>query len=288
MSTHLNLSIVTLLFFFSSCTHSVEKRIDIQEVSPWCILGFDSLNRTPAQRIALIQELGLKKYGYNKGKGDLSTMVKEFELAHEHDIEITSVFLWLNAKRDQIGNLSLANQELLHNLSLIEQKPTIWLSFSHNFFEDLSQEESIRLSVEMIQFIQSKTDELGCKLALYNHHGWFGNPYHQVKILEELKDESITLVYNFHHAQAYVDDFPDIAKKIKPYVSFVNVSGVKKEGPQIVTIGEGDHERDMIQQLQAEGFNGPWGILGHIKEEDVKAVLIRNMEGLKLLNSTQP
>ncbi|MEO0640479.1 MAG: AP endonuclease, partial [Bacteroidota bacterium] len=70
-------------------------------------------------------------------------------------------------------------------------------------------------------------------------------------------------------------------------VSFVNVSGVKKEGPQILTIGKGDHELDMMKRLQEEGFNGPWGILGHIKEEDVKEVLIRNMEGLKLLNSTQ-
>ena len=140
----------------------------------------------------------------------------------------------------------------------------------------------------MIKFIKLKADEIGCQLALYNHHGWFGNPYNQVEILEALKEESITLVYNFHHAQEYVDEFPDIVKKIKPYLSFVNLNGVKKEGPQILTIGEGDHEFEMINLLKKEGFHGPWGILGHIKTEDVKKVLIRNIEGLKLLNAQYP
>jgi len=228
------LYVITFLIALSSCANNVEELITISEVSPWCILGFDSVDRTPEQRIAMLKDMGLKKYGFNKGKGDLSKMVEEFKLASENDIEITSIFLWLNAKRDSIGKLSLANQELLSNLSKVEQKPVIWLSFSHNFFEELSQKESVSLSVKMIQFIKSKADELGCKLAIYNHHGWFGNPYNQVEILKELSDPSITVVYNFHHAQEYVDDFPNIVKELKPYLSFVNLNGVKKQGPQIL------------------------------------------------------
>lgn len=276
---------ILLVVLFSSCANKVEDLIKIEEVAPWCILDFDSLDRTPEQRIAMVRELGLTKYGFNKGKGDLGTMVKEFELASENEIEITSVFLWLNAKRDSIGRLSTPNRELLRNLKEVEQKPVIWLSFSHNFFEELNQEESIRLSVEMIKFIKLKADSIGCKLALYNHHGWFGNPYNQIEILEELREEQLTMVYNFHHAHEYVDDFPDIVKRIKPYLSFVNLNGVNKKGPQIVTIGEGDHEFDMIKSLKEEGFNGPWGILGHIKTEDVEKVLLQNIDGLKLLNS---
>ena len=137
----------------------------------------------------------------------------------------------------------------------------------------------------MIKFIKLKADELDCELALYNHHGWFGNPHHQVEILEQLDDASISLVYNFHHAQDYVDEFPDIAKKIAPHLSYVNLNGVKKHGPQILDIGEGDHEYEMILKLKEEGFDGPWGILGHIKDEDVKQVLDRNIKGIELLNS---
>ena len=93
------------------------------------------------------------------------------------------------------------------------------------------------------------------------------------------------MVYNFHHAHEYVDEFPEIAKKMKPYLSYVNLNGVKKEGPKILPIGEGDYEYEMIKSLLDEGYKGPWGILGHIKTEDVQKVLTRNMEGLKLINS---
>jgi hypothetical protein len=41
----------------------------------------------------------------------------------------------------------------------------------------------------------------------------------------------------------------------------------------------------MIKQLLDQGFNGPWGILGHIKTEDVQKVLERNIDGLNLMNS---
>ncbi len=66
-------------------------------------------------------------------------------------------------------------------------------------------------------------------------------------------------------------------------MSYVNINGIRKEGPQILTIGEGDFENEMINVLRDEGFDGPWGILGHIKSEDVQKVLERNMNGLKSL-----
>ncbi|MEL6534666.1 MAG: TIM barrel protein [Bacteroidota bacterium] len=278
-------AIVLLWLLTSSCTHTSHPPIRVDEVSPWCILGFDALDRTPEQRIAMLKEMGFTKYGYNKGKGDFSAMPKEFALASENNLEIVSVFLWLNADRDSLGKLSPSNQILLNGLKQVEQKPTLWLSFSDNYFEDLSQEESIAFSIDMIRFVQSEADQLSCDLALYNHHGWFGNPHNLVEILERLDDDKITMVYNFHHAQEYVDEFPEIAKRIAPYLSFVNLNGVKKEGPQIVPIGQGDHEFDMMEQLMREGFAGPWGILGHIKTEDVQKVLAQNLEGLEEWNA---
>ena len=38
----------------------------------------------------------------------------------------------------------------------------------------------------------------------------------------------------------------------------------------------------MINTLLDEGYNGPLSILGHIKTEDVKKVLQRNIDGLSL------
>lgn len=257
----------------------------VENIAPWCILGFDSLDRTPKQRIDMLKEMGFTKYGFNKGKGHLDEMHEEFKLAKENNIEVTSIFLWLNPERDSIGKLSPYNLQLLEQLKEVDYKPSIWVSFSENFFEELSQEQSVELSIEMIKFIKAKADELGCELALYNHHGWFGNPYNQLEILEAVGPSAPTIVYNFHHAQEHVDEFPEIAKQIRPHLSYVNISGVTKQGPQILTIGEGDHEFEMIQLLLNEGFTGPWGILGHVKNDDVQKVLERNMNGLQKLAS---
>ncbi|NER17576.1 TIM barrel protein [Spongiivirga citrea] len=231
----------------------------------------------------MLKEMGFTKYGYNWDNRHLLEMKDEFKLAKENDIEIVSIFLWLNAKRDSIGKLSPSNERMLSILKDVENKPIIWLSFSNNYFEDLNQEQSISLAIEFIKFIKLKADTIGCKVALYNHHGWFGNPHNQVEIIELLPQDSLSMVYNFHHAHQYVDEFPEIAKKIKPYLSYVTINGMKKEGPEILTIGEGDYENEMINILLDEGFVGPWGILGHIKSEDVQEVLERNINGLKSL-----
>lgn len=232
----------------------------------------------------MLKEMGIKKYGYNRGKGEYDQMKKEFKLAKESDIEITSVFVWLNANRDSIGQLSKANKELLGHLKDVDQKPPIWVSFSNNYFKNLDDEKSLKVAVDMIKYIKSKADDLGCKLALYNHTGWFGKPQNQINIIKEVGQKDISIVYNFHHAHDDVNQFKENVKIIKPYLSYVNLNGVKKGGPKILDIGKGDYEYEMIKDLKEEGYDGPWGILGHIKTEDVKVVLERNIEGLKSLN----
>ena len=275
------LLIITTVY---SCS-KLDKQIDIDNISPWCITSFDSLERNPTDRIAMLKEMGFSKYGYNYKKDKhLPMMKEEFALAKENNMEITSIFLWLNAKRDSIGKLSPINKKLFDNLKEIENKPEIWLSFSYNYFEGLTQKESMNLAIDYIKFIKTEADNAGCKLALYNHDGWFGNPDNQIEIIKKLPKDSIKMVYNFHHAHNYLDDYPKILRKIKPYLTYVNLNGMRKDGPKILTLGEGDYEYKMIKILLDEGYNGPWGIIGHIKTEDVQKVLERNMKGIKLIN----
>jgi hypothetical protein len=39
----------------------------------------------------------------------------------------------------------------------------------------------------------------------------------------------------------------------------------------------------MIEVLAEKGFNGPFGILGHVDDADVKVILEQNLEGLRSL-----
>lgn len=257
--------------------------MEMNDVYPWCIVAFDSLVRSPTERIIMLKELGFDKYAYDWQDDDLNEMESEFKLAKENDIEIISVWLWLNAERDSVGNLSPSNERIFEILKDQQLKSTFWLSFSNNFFEGLTQEQSINIAIEMIKFVSVKAEKIDCKIALYNHHGWFGNPKNQVEIIEKLPQYNLSMVYNFHHAHQYLEEFPSIVKKIKPYLSSVNLNGMRKEGPKILPIGEGDYEKDMIKLLIDEGYYGPWGLLGHVENEDVKRVLERNFDGFNSL-----
>ena len=63
---------------------------------------------------------------------------------------------------------------------------------------------------------------------------------------------------------------------------------MKQNGPKIVPIGEGDLEKDMIYYLLRKNYQGPFGILGHIKNEDVQVTLARNLNGLQSLMLKSP
>lgn len=278
--------VVSLLFVFvllTSCFKQPDKYETLKDVYPWCIVAYDSLERSPAERIMMLKEMGFTKYAYDWRERHLNDMENELTLAKENDIEVISVWLWLNAKRDSIGILSPANERIFETIKKLQLQTTLWVSFSNNFFEDLPQKQSMNRAIEMIKFIYKKAKDMGCNIALYNHKGWFGDPDNQVEIIKALPQYDLSMVYNFHHAHEYLDDFPQIVKKIKPYLSAVNLNGMQKDGPKILSIGEGEFEKEMFQLLTDEGFNGPWGLLGHVENVDVKNVLEQNIDGYKTL-----
>ena len=281
--TNIAISLFLLMVFVTSCLKQKEKDHTMQQLYPWCIVAYDSLERTPAERILMLKEMGFTKYAYDWRDKHLDEMATELTLAKKNDIEVISVWLWLNAKRDSLGKLSPANERIFDIVKDLQLKTTLWVSFSNNFFEDLTQEQSMNRAIEMLKFVNKKAEALGCKIALYNHKGWFGDPNNQVEIIKALPEYNLSMVYNFHHAHNYLNEFPEIVKKIKPYLSAVNLNGMQKDGPKILPIGEGEFEKEMFQLLTDEGFNGPWGLLGHVENADVKKVLEKNIKGYRSL-----
>ena len=98
-----------------------------------------------------------------------------------------------------------------------------------------------------------------------------------------MNDPGVGLIYNFHHGHGQIEAFPALLKKMQPWLWTVNLNGMKKEGPQILPIGSGDKELDMLKTLKKSGFHGSIGILGHIEDEDVEKVLQRNLQGLRTI-----
>jgi sugar phosphate isomerase/epimerase len=189
--------------------------------------------------------------------------------------------MYITGGNDTIGKLSPSKQRIFKILSESKVRTTIWLGFGDNYFEGLSHQLSVEKGAEMVKYIYDRASEMDCEIALYNHGGWYGNPNNQIEIIKAIEIDKIGLVYNFHHAHEHIDDFSNLAKNMMPYLSVVNLNGMKKGGPKILTIGKGDQEKAMVKTLIDLGYQGPWGILGHIEAEDVKKVLTQNLEGLK-------
>ena len=128
----------------------------MQNKYPWCIVAYDSLERTPTERIQMIKDLGFTKYAYDWRDKHLDDTLAELQIAKNNGIEIVSIWLWLNAKRDSLGSLSKANERMFNIIQESGIKTTFWVSLSPNFFSELSDEQSLKKATELINFVSKK------------------------------------------------------------------------------------------------------------------------------------
>jgi sugar phosphate isomerase/epimerase len=266
----------------TSCKEKNNGKIfGMENIYAWCIVPFDILERSPEERINMLKKLGIKKYAYDWRKEHLSDMAKELNLAKKNDIDVIAIWMNIDNNWDSINGLNNSNEKVFNIIKEVDYKGQIWLGFNANFFENLSDSEAVKKGVEMVAYLSKRAADLGCKIALYNHGNWFGEPINQIKIIEALPNEDVGIVYNFHHAHKQIEDFPENVTLMMPYLWNVNLNGLRKEGPKILPIGQGDYEKDMIDLLIKKGYKGGFGILGHVKDADVETILKANLIGLK-------
>jgi len=258
-----------------------ESIIDLEKIYAWCIVPYDSLERSPEERIKMLKGLGITKYAYDWRNEHLPFMAEELEFAKKNDVEVIAVWMWIDDKGNSLERLNESNEKVFSVIKEVGYEGQIWVSFNANFFENLSDADAVEKGTNMIAYLSKRASALGCKVALYNHGDWFGEPANQIKIIEALPNEDLGLIYNFHHAHEQIESFNQLVTKMLPYLWGVNLNGMRKGGPKILTIGEGDYEKEMIGQLIKKGYKGDFGILGHVEEGDVEAILKANLNGLK-------
>ncbi len=256
-----------------------DKLFNKENLVAWCVVPFDSAERTPEERADMLKELGFTQFAYDWRLKHLATFPDEIKALHEHGIKLTSVWLWIDTDSGKI--LDDANEQLLDIIRRNNVKTDFWLGFSNKHFEGLTDEQKLEKAVASVTYIEARAKELGCTISLYNHGDWFGEPANQVKIIEKLGSKDVGIVYNFHHAHLQVREFPNLLSQMLPYLRTVNLNGMRVAGPKILTIGEGDEEASMLKTLKDSGYNGLIGIICHIETEDAKVVLERNLNGLK-------
>ena len=258
-----------------------DKLFEKENLVAWCIIPFDSESRTPQERAEMLNELGLTQIAYDYRDEHIPSFKEEIEVLKDHHIKLSAVWLWVDPRWEE--PLNDAGKEVFDILRETGTQTEIWVGFPDNAFEGISDEESLSRSEEAVKEILQEAEDIGCTLALYNHGGWFGEPVNLIRIIESVGSEKIRIVYNFHHAHHQVDQFEALLQKMLPYLSTININGMKVEGPKIISLGDGDRELEMLSIIRASGYSGPIGILGHTEGEDIRVVLERNLKGLEQL-----
>jgi sugar phosphate isomerase/epimerase len=283
---HLVLSIALYALCMSGCKAPQKKGgslFEKENLVAWCIVPFDAEARSPEERALMLKELGIHSLAYDYRDSHIPSFPEEIEVLKAHNISLQAVWLWADPRQEHV--LGDAGRSIFEMLGSSGTQTEIWIGMPEDAFEGLSEEESLALAVPAIRKILSEADKIGCSLSLYNHGGWYGEPANLVRILKELESEQVKIVYNFHHAHLQVEQFKEHLELMLPHLSTININGMKVEGPKIITLGKGDRELEMLRIIQASGYSGPIGIIGHTEGKDIRAVLEGNLEGLEVLKS---
>jgi putative heme-binding domain-containing protein len=245
----------------------------------WCIVPFDDRDRTPEERTAMLARLGIKRYAYDYRAKHIPTFDAEIEACKRHGIELTAWWFPTTLNAEAKRTLALFDK---HGVT-----PQLWVTGS-GAPTKTPEEQTARVKAEAarIRPIAEAAAQIGCKVALYNHGGWFGEPENQIEVIKELNLPNVGIVYNQHHGHGHVDRFAELLNTMKPYLLALNLNGMvrdgDKQGKKIVPLGEGELDVRLLKIIRDSGYDGPIGILNHT-QLNAEHRLQDNVDGLNWL-----
>lgn len=245
----------------------------------WCIVPFDARQRGPEERARMLQDMGITGLAYDWRDEHIPSFDEELQALNRHGITLTA--FWLTS-----GQGAADNQNVRAVFDFLERNKVqtqLWLMMTEwKGFEELPQEEKVEAMSREVRYIAGKAAALGCKVALYNHGGWFGEPENQLALIRHLGMENVGIVYNFHHARQHMEHFPEFYPRILPHLFALNIAGLKKGDRQrFYRTGQGGEEKEMIRLVRKSGYKGPVGIINHDENLDAQTGLTEEIEGLK-------
>ncbi len=246
----------------------------------WCIVPFDTKKRGPEERAAMLERLGIKRLAYDYRAEHIPTFDAELDALKKHGLELTA--WWFP---------TVLNDEARNILAVIARHgvhPQLWVMGGGGPVKS-PEEQAQRVEQECARLrpIAEAAAQLGLKVGLYNHGGWFGEPENQLAILAKLALPNVGLAYNFHHGHGEIARFPDLWPKMQPHLLALNINGMVPDGDRLgrgtITIGTGTEESWMLRVVRESGWQGPVGIVGDRAQLDAEDALRDNLAGLEKL-----
>lgn len=257
----------------------------LENIDAWCIVPFDAKKRGPEERAQMLKRLGITGLAYDYRTEHVPTFDAEVEAMRKQGITVTA--WWFP------GGLNEEAKMILEVIARHKITPQLWVTGGGEPPKDAAgQAALVEAEAARIRPIAEAAAPLGCRVGLYNHGGWFGEPENQVAIIERLAKDGVSnvgIVYNFHHGHAHLGRFPEMWKRMMPHVIAVNLNGMEaggdERGRKILPLGAGDRELDMMRVIRDSGWQGRVGIIDHLPETDSEETLGKNLQGLEGLRA---
>ena len=235
----------------------------------WCIVPFDAAKRGPDERAEMVARLGLRRVAYDWRDEHVPTFEAEILAYKRHGLEYFAFWSW---HPDMAGLIDK------HGI-----RPQIWQT---NPSPSGEAEAKVRVAGRQLLPLAEQARKLGCKLGLYNHGGWGGEPENLVAVCRWLRAETasdhVGIVYNLHHGHAHVPRFSELLTLMQPYLFCLNLNGMNDdEKPKILPLGQGQHDVALLKIIAESGYTGPIGIIDHRGDTDAEEALRANLDGLK-------
>lgn len=251
---------------------------DKSNIHAWCVPPFDARHRTPEERAKMLKQLGIRHFAFDWREQDVPYWDDEIRSLKNEGIELRAWWLasGLQPAQDRWVNI------VLDYLKRRGIKTQIWLMVGGSTeWNGLPQGQKVAQMAGAVRYIAEAAGKIGCKVGLYGHGGWFGDPENQLAIIRELKMDNVGIVYNFHHSYDQIDRFPKLLPEMQPYLYAINLNGMIAGSPTVKTIGTGQSEVPMMREILKSGYHGPIGIIHEQPELDAAIGLQRNLDGLK-------
>lgn len=276
-----------LLCLSAALSHAQDKLFARENLVAWCIVPFDAKKRGPEERAVMLESLGFRQFAYDYRAEHIPTFDAELDALKRHKIELTAWWFPGSLNDEGKGILEVIKRHNVH--------PQLWITGGGKA-PGSPEEQKQRVDAEVVRIrpIAEAAAEAGCKVALYNHGGWFGEPQNQIAIIEALSKQGVRnvgIVYNLHHGHGHLDRFSELLAKMKPHLIALNLNGMVPQGDQqdkkIMVLGTGTEEARLLRIIRDSGWQGPIGILNHTNE-DAETRLKANLQGLDRLVSELP
>lgn len=243
-----------------------------ENLVPWCIVPFDAAKRNSEERVAMLQQLGLVRCAYDWREEHVADFEREILAYEQGKIEFFAFWAW----HEQAAALFEKHQLC----------PQFWIMIPDP--GERPQAERVAAAADQLVDLAERTKKIGCRLSLYNHGGWSGQPENMIAVCTELQRRGFShvgIVYNWHHAHDRIQDWPLVFPQLKPHLHCLNLNGMNEgANPKILAIGAGQHERAMIRVILEHDYAGPIGILDHQEALDSKVALEANLNGLNTIS----